>query len=124
MKQARWTGEQFAITGYLSGLPAGTPSMEAAFALTHNVPRQLWERWYADNKDSDLVLNNLIFAHASSDHVTGHSREYERQRNGLEPLDPPPHNDPYRAPPPVSDPRIRSLMRSRFVQVGSATTDE
>ena len=34
------------------------------YALTPNCPKELWDLWLQQNKDSDVVRNGLIFAHA------------------------------------------------------------
>jgi hypothetical protein len=82
------TGE-FAVikgTGRLD-IGAERGMIASGFALTHNVSADLWENWYAANKDGDMVRNRLIFAHAKSDSVQAQARECEKQRTGLEPLD-------------------------------------
>lgn len=55
------------------------------YAVTHGCPRDLWEAWLADNKDSALVRNNIIFASPKTDDA-GKAREYASVRTGLEPL--------------------------------------
>lgn len=63
--------------------PVGTGT-----ALTPNVPKDLWERWVAENRKSLLVTNNLVFAFEDRDHVEGKAKELRLERSGLEPLNP------------------------------------
>lgn len=63
--------------------PVGTGT-----ALTPNVPKDLWERWLAENRKSLLVTNNLVFAFEDRDHVEGKAKELRLERSGLEPLNP------------------------------------
>ena len=46
-----------------NGAPRGR--MEGGYTLTTGCPKELWERWLADNKDTPMVKNGLIFAHDS-----------------------------------------------------------
>ena len=47
-------------------------------------------------------------------------REYEKERTGLERLEPPPPQKMWEEPKPASDPRIRR-MNTRLLTVGTAT---
>lgn len=60
------------------------------FALTPGVPKDLWDAWLEQNKDSDVVKNNLIFAHAKDQAASSAAQSKERAelRSGLERLDP------------------------------------
>lgn len=58
----------------------------AGYALTPNVPAELFNAWLAQNKDSDVVRNNLIFAYESIDMAAGAAQERATLRSGLEPL--------------------------------------
>lgn len=74
--------------------PAAPPGMAArvptqgGYALTPNIPADLWATWLEQNRDSELVRNNIIFASPRIDLVAGQSLEYKKQRSGLEPLTP------------------------------------
>src|SRR6516165_8349871 len=50
--------------------PAGTGT-----ALTPNVPKGFWDRWFEENKASLLVTNHLVFAFESKDHAEGRAKE-------------------------------------------------
>lgn len=69
-----------------NGAPRGR--MEFGYALTPNCPKELWERWLKDNKDSPMVQNGLIFAHDSDRSAASEAREKEDVRSGFERLDP------------------------------------
>lgn len=58
------------------------------YALTPDVDRELWEKWLEQNKESDMVVNGLIFAHTTTSDATDQSKELEKTRSGLERLDP------------------------------------
>jgi hypothetical protein len=60
------------------------------FAMTPNVPRQFWELWLEQYRDSDLVKNRVVWA---SDAASAKSwvREHEKLHSDFSPLDP---NDP------------------------------
>jgi hypothetical protein len=73
------------------GMSPASP-MSFGYALTHNVPAQVWEKWVEDNRDSDIVRKKLIFAFAKDADVIAATREHETVKSGLEPLDP--HNLP------------------------------
>lgn len=56
------------------------------FALTPNIPQQFWEEWLAQNDDTDIVKNGLVFAHSRD--TAGQARELFQLKSGLEPLSP------------------------------------
>lgn len=69
------------------GAPPPYPVI-CGFALTHNVPREHWERWRDANKDSDLVRNGLISAYATRDNAEAYARDNAKTLSGMEPVDP------------------------------------
>lgn len=89
-KIAQQVGDTIRINGY--GAPNGKSPLatvvEGGFALTYGVPKDFWDEWLKTNKDLDVVKSGLVFAHTSIDHVAGHSKEHEKLKCGLEPLDP------------------------------------
>jgi hypothetical protein len=58
------------------------------YGITHDVPKDFWDHWYAQNKDSDFIKNNLIFANDRSLHATAEAKEKLRVRSGFEAIDP------------------------------------
>ncbi|HEY6030503.1 MAG TPA: hypothetical protein VIU44_08070 [Gaiellaceae bacterium] len=71
----------------------------AGFALTQNVPKDLWDDWRAANKDLPAVKNGLIFAYGSTALAADAAKapDNRKLRSGLEPLDP--KGDPRRPRP-------------------------
>lgn len=67
------------------------------YGLTPGVPRDFWEAWEAQNRDSALVRNRQVFAAATESRARDQSREQAKVRSGLEPVDP---NDPQARMPP------------------------
>jgi hypothetical protein len=66
----------------------GVP-VEAGYGLTV-VPRDFWERWSADNKDSDLFKNKSVFACSKQEDTAARAREQSQGgiKSGFEPIDP------------------------------------
>lgn len=64
------------------------PITEGGFALTHNIPRDFWDEWFRQNKDTKLVTSGLIFACPKPDDTHGLARDGEHLRSGLEPINP------------------------------------
>jgi hypothetical protein len=56
------------------------------YAITHGVPKDLWDEWLKANKDTAMVLNKVIFAHEKSSYGDGQATEQKTIRTGLEPL--------------------------------------
>ena len=96
------TGERFVVNGP-SREPGKMPfqrsqsgaaikgtqvDVTSGFALTPNVPKDLWDSWLEANKDSAMVRNGLIFASSQATSVKAQARDHEKQRSGLEPIDP------------------------------------
>ena len=77
-------------TAYPAGaIPDGffdRPEMIAGHAITRNVPRKLWDTWFEQNAQSDMVRNGLIFAFVGMDDIKARSREMENVPSGLEPI--------------------------------------
>jgi len=59
------------------------------YALTPNVPADLWKAWFEDNKTSDYVLNHLVFANDKPADIEARAKNNAKAaRSGLEPLNP------------------------------------
>lgn len=56
------------------------------FALTFGVPKVFWDLWLSQNRNTQVVLNGLIFARPSADGVSKESKNRAQIRTGLEPL--------------------------------------
>lgn len=86
---AEETGKRFTIRG--PAFPYGhLPNIQVVggYALTVGVPRDLCETWFEQNKDSDLVQNELIFWEPDTDRAVSHAQSLRSTRSGLEALDP------------------------------------
>lgn len=58
------------------------------YAITHGIPKDFWELWLEQNKDSDIVVNGMLFAHQEAASTTAEAKEKESEKSGLERLDP------------------------------------
>lgn len=89
VKVAEQIPGEFTVLGnsYPEGM-APRARMEGTFALTPGCPKELWERWLKDNKNSPMVVNGLIFAHGTERSAIAESREKDGERSGFERLDP------------------------------------
>lgn len=58
------------------------------YSLTPGVPREFWERWLEQNRDSPIVQNNLVFAHSDVNSTLDAAREREAVESGYEGIDP------------------------------------
>ncbi len=88
-KRSKQVGPKVEIHG--PGVPFGeipkyiiTPS---GFALTPNVPRDLWRRYKEQNFDSEAIKNGLLYAFPNNDMAADASKELKDVKSGLEPLD-------------------------------------
>jgi hypothetical protein len=89
VKVAEVVGEPITVHGPAYAFGNMPPYMiVAGYALTPNVPKEFFETWFEQNKDSTFVQNKLVFAFESHDHVVGQAKEYEKNKSGMEPVDP------------------------------------
>lgn len=58
------------------------------YALTHGIPADFWRMWLEQYRDSDLVKNKIVFAHAKPKSAAAMAKENAKTKSGLEPLDP------------------------------------
>jgi hypothetical protein len=56
------------------------------YAITHGIPKELWDLWSAQNRGSMMVINRMIFAY-SSNKIAGAAKEHAELKSGLERLD-------------------------------------
>lgn len=88
VEQARVRGEPIRLRG--PSVPFGkSPRFQIAggYALT-SIPRDFWEEWVKQNKDSDLLAQKLVFAATTSDDARDMADEMEEIKSGMEALDP------------------------------------
>ncbi len=67
---------------YDRGGPA--PELFGGYALTFNVPVDIWETWRAANIRSPVVVNQLVFADQSLGTLKAKARSLASTRSGLE----------------------------------------
>src|SRR6266700_4672662 len=60
----------------------------SGYALTPGVPKKFWEQWLAQNKESDVIKNKILFAADGEINVRAQAKEYANIQSGLEPINP------------------------------------
>jgi hypothetical protein len=89
-------GMQFVIRGpwvatagqaYNSSNSAVRDLLPGGYAITEGCPREIWEGWLEQNKQSDLVKNQIVFAHRDRNSLINEVRKLAAVRSGLEPID-------------------------------------
>ena len=57
------------------------------YALTHNVPKDLWDAFKAQHSDSDMIVNKLLFAYEKPEATVSEAKNARKNLSGLEPID-------------------------------------
>lgn len=92
-------------SAYPNGMvPKGFPRKpdgidDHGFALTHKVDLDFMQRWFEDNKETDMVRSGLIRMDADPERMDAECAEHSALRSGLDPIDT--DGDP-RAPKPIN----------------------
>lgn len=87
VKEFEETGERFYVNGVATPAGMASPSeISGGYALTNNVPLELWERWLAHNSKTDMVREGIIFATANVNDTRREASENSDISSGLEPL--------------------------------------
>lgn len=78
------------------------PPIAGGFALTSDIPKDFWEQWLVQNRETSFVVNGQVFGMATFDRAQGESREQKEIVSGFEPIsqDLDPEKDP-RLPKPI-----------------------
>jgi hypothetical protein len=105
VREAVTAGAPVVIRGYASKqneAPRGP--IVGGYALTFGVDKEIWDQWLEANRDSDMVRNELVFAHESREVAMAWAKEHEKTVSGLERMNP--DGDPRapRAPANVGNP--------------------
>lgn len=88
-KMAQPVGEQVVINGPAHPVNrAPLHEINGGYAMTFGVPKDFFNEWMRQNKDSAMVKNRLIFAHENTDHARGQAREQAEIRTGIEGINP------------------------------------
>jgi hypothetical protein len=104
-------------------LPAGTCGPHVCDAnqsvgLTFGLSKTFMEQWFAQNKGSDLIENQIVFYASSAASVKDEAKDYPTRTN-WDPISPPKEQAPWEKPKPPDDPRLRTLGNS-FIGVSTA----
>lgn len=86
---AEQVGDVVAIKGY--ALPFNMQSMGlhvGGYALTPGVDADFWKTWLAQNRENDIVKNNLIFAQAKNESARAQAKEQKDVWDGMSPMVP------------------------------------
>lgn len=84
------TGDVVVLAG--TAVPFGTMPEDPivnGYSLTP-VDKEFWDTYVSQNKDSEAIKNELIFAHEKQDNVVAQTKSQRKQGvvSGMEPLDP------------------------------------
>jgi hypothetical protein len=89
VKRAVETGQRVTVKGFAHPIDkAPTAQIAGGYALTPNVDADFFAAWLAQNADSAIVKNKLIFAADKPTYAESKAREQEEIKSGLEPIDP------------------------------------
>lgn len=56
--------------------------------ITKNVDKEFWDAWLAKNQGLAFVRNGFVFAHEKPASAISRAKEGEKEKTGLEPVDP------------------------------------
>lgn len=87
--------------------------MVMGFALTKGVPKDFWEKWLHDNRQSDIVTKGIVMAFDSIDDA-----KTELKQEG------PAIKSGFQAIVPDNDPRLKSLGKHKITSVKAPIEDE
>ena len=84
-------GEPYYIRGIAVARGEGAaaypmPMTEGGFALTFNIPIEVWESFERSHGDTPMFRNGLIFAHTKRADIKAHARDNRGMESGLGPL--------------------------------------
>ena len=92
VKEFHWSGdtEKDQMTIFGTATPFGQMPkclIIGGFAITSDVPKDLWDQWFAANRTGELVKRGLIFAFDRAADAQDHAKAHASTRSGLEPID-------------------------------------
>jgi hypothetical protein len=73
---------------YMRNNSAVAELLPGGYALTYGVPKDIWDKWYEQNRDTPLVQKRVIFATTSMAQATIDAKNERAVQSGLEPVDP------------------------------------
>jgi hypothetical protein len=85
--QSDGTPLEFVLAGYNPGRIKSTDNyiVKPRYATTR-VPKDLFDTWVSQSKDSDLLKNRVIFVASTESDLEALVKEHENVRTGLEPI--------------------------------------
>jgi hypothetical protein len=66
---------------------AASELLPGGYALTHGVPKEVWDHWLETNRHTNLVRNKVVFAYPDMSTAQEVSVEHKAVKSGLEPID-------------------------------------
>lgn len=83
------------------GYPERVPTA-GGFALTSDIPKEFWDQWLEQNRETSFIVNGQVFAMSTLDSAQGKGREQKDIMTGFEAIsqDLDPEKDP-RLPKPI-----------------------
>jgi hypothetical protein len=92
IKQARQIGKDYRLKGATTPTPNSMQfnQLMHGYGITQGIPKDVWDKWLEQNKDSAMVQNKLVFAYEDSNQTFARAAKQRKEgvRSGLEPLDP------------------------------------
>lgn len=96
-------------TAYPRGQPPDgfpdRPEIVGGASLTRGVDKEWFDEWLKQHARDPVVMNGMIFAHESNDHIIGMAKETAGRLSGLEPINQ------------KGDPRITKSTRSEISNI-------
>lgn len=86
---AQKVGEPITLNGPARPLTGGVSPYPiiGGYGITYNVPKDIWDKWLADNAEADVVKNHQIFAYEKRERAEDRAKDQKSVRSGMEPLD-------------------------------------
>lgn len=89
IKKAVAFGKEYPVRGPAHPYGIAPPGLlHNGYAITGGVDAEVWDAWYASNKDGDLVRNNMIAAFAKEAELIAWTKAFAETVSGMEPVDP------------------------------------
>jgi hypothetical protein len=117
-RRAFKTGREHTLNGYainpLEAMKGNVPThlIIGGYGLTSGVPRDFWDEWYAEYKDSALVKNQVIVMHETADGARAMVVDRAKVQSGFEPIDP--------ENPGAKNPEFRRIQRGTRTETSDA----
>ncbi|PWT77549.1 MAG: hypothetical protein C5B60_02640 [Chloroflexi bacterium] len=81
--QGRWARGNAVPYGVVPSWP-----IVGGYGLTHDVPKDFWDKYLEQNRDSPWIVHHLVFAYEDAAQAAAAAKEKAALKSGLEPLDP------------------------------------